>query len=352
MSDLTVGRDLNLASELYLERIGEADEQGAVDLVLGLLDDGVPAGGLLLRLIAPAQRRVGELWAADEWSVAREHAATAVSEAVVSAVARRARPRRPARGRVTVACAEGEYHALPARLLSEVLRLRGWRVDFLGASVPGPHLITYVHQTGPDLVALSCTLPTRLPRAHAVLTACRSAGVPVLAGGAGFGSDGRFARLLGADGWAPAADVAAEVIEAGRLPSFPTPPDSPAHIADEECAELLRRRPELLAGVLEALVCGGSSISAHDDRQRENTAENLGHIADFLCAALYVDDMAIFGDFIAWTCAVSRARGAPPESVVTGLRILSDRLRDLPRAHHFLTEGIRAAQTAAANGPR
>ncbi|MEV6986162.1 cobalamin B12-binding domain-containing protein [Sphaerisporangium sp. NPDC051017] len=340
---------ISVALDLYLERIGEADDQGAVDLVLGLLDDGVPAEDLLLRLVVPAQRRVGELWAANQWSVAREHAATAVSEAAVAAVAVRACPR-PTRGRVTVACAYGEYHALPARLLAEVLRLRGWQVDFLGASVPGPHLMTYLHQTGPDLVALSCTLPTRLPRAHSVLTACRSAGMPVLAGGTGFGLDGRYARLLGADVWAPTADAAADNLEAGPLPSFPASPDAPAHVTGEEYTQLLQRRPDLLAGVLDALTRTYPPMASYDARQMERTAEDLGHIADFLCAALYVDDAAMFGEFIAWTCAVLRARGVPAEAVVTGLRILHDRLRDLPRACRSLTEGIRAAQAAARSG--
>lgn len=213
--------DLRTAGEAYLEHIGRADEYGAVDLVLSLLDGGVPAERLLLELIAPAQRRVGELWAANEWSVAREHGATAVSDRAVAAIAARARTA-PTRGRVTVACTDGEYHALPTRLLAEVLRLRGWQVDFLGASVPGPHLITHLHQTGPDAVALGCALATRLPRAHATLTACQAVGVPVMAGGAGFGTDGRFARLLGADAWAPTADAAADHLDRG-LPGFPEP---------------------------------------------------------------------------------------------------------------------------------
>ncbi|WP_373869847.1 cobalamin B12-binding domain-containing protein [Planomonospora parontospora] len=88
---------------------------------------------------------------------------------------------------MTVACADGEYHALPTRLLAEVLRLRGWHVDFLGAGVPGPHLITHLHQAGPDTVALSCTLPTRLPRAHATIAACRAVGVPSWPAGAASG---------------------------------------------------------------------------------------------------------------------------------------------------------------------
>lgn len=66
-----------------------------------------------------------------------------------------------------MACIDGEWHALPARLVAEVLRLRGWRVDYLGAQVPTPHLISHLHRAGPEAVALSSSIATRLPAAHA-----------------------------------------------------------------------------------------------------------------------------------------------------------------------------------------
>ncbi|MEU7984761.1 cobalamin-dependent protein [Streptosporangium canum] len=339
--------DLLAAGEDYLRRIGQADEFGAIDLVVGLLADGVPAERLLLELIAPAQRRVGELWAANRWSVAREHGATAVSERAVAAIAARVRPE-PSLGRVAVACTDGEYHALPTRLLAEVLRLRGWRVDFLGANVPGPHLITHLHQSGPDAVALGCALATRLPRAHATLTACQAVGVPVLAGGSGFGADGRFARLLGADAWAAGADAAADRLADG-LPSFPVPSQAPAHLADEEYTHLRRRRGELLTGAMAALAGAYPPMAAYTAHQLDTTAEDLGHILDFLAAALYVDDVEVFTGFVTWTRGVLRARGVPARALEAGLRIFHDELRDFPRARHTLVRGIEAAHDRGAD---
>ncbi|MET8162420.1 cobalamin-dependent protein [Sphaerisporangium sp. NPDC005289] len=345
MTDLALVNDLSTAVERYLQHIGEADEYGAVDLVLALLDDGVPAERVLLELIAPAQRRVGELWAADEWSVAREHAATAVTERAVAAIATRVRPT-PRFGRVTVACADGEYHQLATRLLAEVLRLRGWRVDFLGASVPAPHLVTHLHQTGPDAVAVSCTLTTRLPRAHATITACQAAGVPVLAGGAGFGADGRFAGTLGADGWAPTADAAADLLEAGLLPSFPAAsPGGPPRPASTDYARLVAGRADLIARTMRALTEAHPPMASYDERLREATADDLGHLTDFLAAALYVDDVPLFTDFVAWTRDILKARGVPPAALALGLRLMRDQLHDLPQTHPLLTAGIHTAQS-------
>lgn len=332
----------------YLTLVGDADEPGALEFVFGLLDDGMPAERVLLDVIAPAQRRVGELWAANEWSVAREHAATAISEHVVAAVAARTLVR-PTRGRIVVACVDGEYHALPARMLAEVLRLRGWRVDFLGASVPGPHLVSYLHQTGPELVALSCTLPIRLPRAHGLIVSCRTAGVPVLAGGPGFGPGGRFAEILGADGWAASAAEAADGLEAGRLPAPARTPPPEADVP-EDYGLLVRRRPGLLGEVMDALADAYPPMAAYNERQREATAEDLNHILDFLTAALYLDDDALFAEFITWTCGILQARGVPAASVALGLQIMHDHLPGLPRARRMLAAGVEAAR-ARTPGP-
>src|SRR5690606_39321471 len=80
----------------------------------------------------------------------------------------------PARGRVTVACVDKEWHALPARLLAETLRLRGWQVGYLGAQVPTAHLVRQIHRTGSSVVCLSAALSTRLPIAHAAITAVQA----------------------------------------------------------------------------------------------------------------------------------------------------------------------------------
>ncbi|MGA5299293.1 cobalamin B12-binding domain-containing protein [Nucisporomicrobium flavum] len=323
----------------FLSLVGDGDEYGAVGLVTGLLDDGVPAQRIMLDLIAPTQSRVGELWAANEWSVAREHAATAISERVLAAVSARTNVR-PTRGRITVACVDGEWHALPVRILGEMLRLDGWRVDFLGANVPGPHLVTHLHQTGPDAVALSCMIATRLPRAHMAITACRSVGVPVIAGGRGFGPDGRWAQKLGADAWAAGAEEAVARL-AHRWPPVVGDPYETAFVGDDEYTYVVRSRGDLVRTALDRLAATYPPMAAYDQRQHDATVEDLGHIVDFLAASLYVGDETIFTGFVEWTAAVLGARGVPPVALQAGLRLVKDQLRDYPTACATLEAGLR-----------
>ncbi|MFG3345791.1 B12-binding domain-containing protein [Streptomyces sp. NPDC048018] len=336
--------------------LGARDEEAAAAAVFEACDTGTPLEDVLLDVIGPVQARVGREWAAGRLGVAQEHAATAIQDRVIAALAHRTASHRAGgppgrrqdgapRRRVTIACVDGEWHALPARLLAEVLRGRGFDVDYLGAQVPTPHLIAHLHQTGTDVVALSSSLPVRLPTAHAAITAVQAVGLPVLVGGAAFGPDGRYARLLGADGWAPDARAAATLLAGGlRRPEKPLPAsehDLP-HLLDQEYTLVTRTRVQLVRDVLSGLEDRVPEMSAYTDPQRERTAEDIAHIVDFLAASLYTDDAELFTGFLTWTAGILRARGVPAGALLVALDLLADAQRDFPRARAHLAAGRRA----------
>ncbi|MEV5161816.1 MULTISPECIES: B12-binding domain-containing protein [unclassified Streptomyces] len=321
--------------------VTERDEHAAAAVVFGALDDGIDAETALLEVIAPVQARVGTEWAANRLGVAQEHAASAIAERVIAALAHHPAVRvTPRLGRVTVACVDQEWHVLPARLLAEVLTLRGWRVDFLGAQVPTPHLIGHLHSNGADVVALSSSIPTRLPTAHAAITACQAAGVPVLAGGAAFGPDGRYARLLGADAWAPDARSAASRIADGIPDPAPAAggrrPDGLPHLADQEYTLVVRSRPHLVREVLAQLEGRFPQAAGYTEQQREHTAQDIAHIVEYLGVALYTDDDDLFTGFLSWTAGILEARRVPAVSLRPVLDVLGTELKDFPRSTRLL----------------
>ncbi|MFP8882943.1 cobalamin B12-binding domain-containing protein [Streptomyces mangrovi] len=347
------------ARERLWDAVREGDEYAASEAVFAALDAGTDPEAVLLDVIAPVQRKVGAEWAADRITVAQEHAATAINDRIIAALAHRvrggARPGAGA-GRVTVACVDGEWHALPARLLAEVLVLRGWQVDFLGAQVPVPHLIAHLHRTGPCAVALSSSIPTRLPTAHAAITACQAAGTPVLAGGAAFGPDGRYARLLGADAWAPDARAAADRL-GGETPLLPGPRsahhpvDDLPHLADQEYTMVSRTAPRLVGETMTGLEERFPAMREYTERQRLHTAEDVAHIIDFLSAALYVDDEELFTGFMTWTAQILTARKVPAHSLRPALDLLAGQLQDFPRATRLLEQAHRALDADSAPAP-
>ncbi|MFJ8887922.1 B12-binding domain-containing protein [Streptomyces sp. NPDC102402] len=337
---LAAPRIRGLRDQLW-DAVTERDEHAAAAVVFRALDDGVDPETALLDVIAPVQARVGTEWAANRLGVAQEHAASAIAERVIAALAHHPAVRTPPRlGRVIVACVDQEWHVLPARLLAEVLTLRGWQVDFLGAQVPTPHLIGHLHSHGADLVALSSSIPTRLPTAHAAITACQAAGVPVLAGGAAFGPDGRYARLLGADAWAPDARAAASRIAEG----IPDPvrsagghrTDGLPHLADQEYTLVVRSRPQLVRAVLAQLESRFPQAAGYTEQQREHTAQDIAHIVEYLGVALYTDDEELFTDFLSWTAGILEARRVPAVSLLPVLDVLGAELKDFPRSTRLL----------------
>lgn len=320
----------------YLDALGRADETRAVDLALRLVADGSSVEDVLLGLVAPTQQRVGERWESGEWSVAQEHAATCIAERVVAALAGRVRCRGE-RGHVVLSCLDGEWHALPARIVGDVLRLRGWRVTFLGASVPPVHLVSFLHQHGPDVVALSAALPTHLPAARHTVAAAQRTGTPVLAGGPGFGADGSFARRLGVDAWAPTAVDAAALLD--RMP-WPQPILTAAEAdgieaGETEYAGVRERRARLVVAAVERLRDGSSTVRLADSV----LDDDLGQVVDFLAAATWFGDRGLFGEHLGWLARVSAARGAPATALPAVLDAFRTELHDFPFALSCLDAG-------------
>ncbi|MFC3382032.1 cobalamin B12-binding domain-containing protein [Couchioplanes azureus] len=326
-----------------------ADEPGAVRLVRRLLDSGVDHERVLLGLVAPVMAYVGHLWQHNRLSVAHEHAASSVAERVVAAVRVHAGARPHRRDRLVIACPEGEWHTLPPRLLAETLRLQGWPVTFLGAGLPAAHLTVYLQQYHPVAVLLSASLTVRLPQARRSVLAARRAGVPVLAGGAGFGHDARLALRLGAHAWASGPSDAAALLH-------DWPPKEPAHatlehLADEEHARLCRAIPGLTDSAMQILREEFPPLHDYDRRQLEATRDDLQHILNFLAAAVYLDECTVFTEFIGWLASVLAARDVPPGSVQPVLAHFQNTLDGRPRTQRILAAGQHALGIALQGSP-
>ena len=251
-----------------------------------MVETGARTEELILELLAPAEREVGARWARREWNVAQEHAATAVVDAIL-AMLTLDEDVAPSAGRVVIACVEGEWHSLPARMAAELLRIRGWDVVFLGPSVPADDLGDHVRHLAPDLVGLSCSVPLFLKGAQRSIDACLAAGTPVITGGAGFGASGRYAARLGAQGWTSDPRCAADALDAWSL-------DNGRHgrAAPGDHLELEAARPELVSGAVNALVSGARPPSdGHALAELREAVDTL--VTSVECACLVEDSEVV-----------------------------------------------------------
>ena len=155
----------------------------------------------------PAQERIGELWLDGEWSIAEEHAATAINESLVHWLCSFAEPPAADAPLVVVSCLERERHALPALVVAETaadcrlpgqLRRQRSRAGRPAPPDPHPQAARRAVQRVADLVPGRAEVAARQ---HPCDRRSRSS-----VGGRAFGGDDRRALALGATAYARGID--------------------------------------------------------------------------------------------------------------------------------------------------
>lgn len=328
----------------YLEALATADAGSAV----GVLDEAMRLGHapkqLIKDVLAPGQRHVGQLWAAGTWSVADEHAATAVAEQALGVIAP---PRTSTRGaaRVVIACAEGEWHTMPARLAAELARSPKLDVVLLGGSIPATDLRRHLRATRPVALGLSATLATNLIGASRSIQAARAEGIPVIVGGAAWGVGQHRARRLGADmNLDRAEDLWVVIDDADDIDDIVGPqPPLEEHPIPAEALLLDSPAAELLQAVLERQTPAGQLRSGGAD-QHDQAVQAVRWLARSTAASVACDDPTIVRDALAWLLTVSAARGVPATPVIDSCFHLAEVVEtDMPSASRLLRQEAQRA---------
>ena len=277
----------------------EGDSGSAFHMVNGLLDQGIPFDVALFDVVAAAHADFGTRWQSGDYRIADEHAASGAVETLVAMLA--GSFDLPEDGQeVVIAAAEGDHHSLPARITSAYLLWLGYRVRYLGSNMEATDLSGYLAEETPAALILSCAVPTLLPGARASIRAAHQAGIPVLAGGNGFGADGVWAYAIGADAWVASPREVQDIlmswepdIETSEL-VVPTPP--------VEMEVIDNRRQEILA----------SAIGLLTDSSRRLRSE-LDLLLSAVEATLLVDDPVLLADFSRWQASALSSQGFSTE---------------------------------------
>jgi methanogenic corrinoid protein MtbC1 len=322
----------------YWSAVAASDDHAALAGARAARDRGVPLEEVLGGLVVAAQLRVGELWAENEWTVAREHAATAVSENVVRRLA--AELPEPTQGPLyVVACVEREWHALPALVVATSLKATGCRTLYLGASASRDELVSRILDTGPRLVLLSASLTSSLPRVRRHLEAVRGTGTPVLVGGHAFDRSGTRAHRLGATAYAGNVPEAVALFD--TLPRHVPEARPLRHRGAVEAREIQAQGDDVCRDVMAAtdlalgLSSGGEDARRPDDWQVV-LATSVPHVVDSLVGALLTDDRDVMSENRAWLGDVLQRRGGDPAALEALDQALARRLRDYPEALRML----------------
>ena len=204
-----------------IEALAPLALQVEADALLGhveaILARGVPVDAVMVDLLAPTARLLGEYWEEDRcdfvdvtmglWrlqEVIHEVAARLPADRLASAGGRRA----------LFASMPGDQHSFGTVVIDELFRRRGWVTDRM-SDAETPELIERVGSNWFDMVGLTITCDCHIAALPSIIVALRNISrnprVCVMVGGRIFSANPGLAVQVGADGTAPDAKLALKV---------------------------------------------------------------------------------------------------------------------------------------------
>jgi len=154
-----------------LAAVKALDERGLED-VLKRAEIALGALGLLQNVIGPLAQTIGDLWRDGSMTAAHEHFASAVIRTYLGRAAKPFGGAESAPG-LLVATPAGQFHEIGALLVSAAAANFGWRVTYLGASLPAAEIAGAARQSRARAVALSLVYPEDDARLAGELTLLR-----------------------------------------------------------------------------------------------------------------------------------------------------------------------------------
>jgi MerR family transcriptional regulator, light-induced transcriptional regulator len=155
--------NFDAASNLFLVSLLGGNRSKCSEIVNSLLEKQVPLEELYELVIRSALYEIGRLWEQGVISVAAEHQASAIVEAVLNEQFPRVISVKKNNKSVVLTCVENEFHQIGIKMVSDVFELNGWNSHFLGANTPLTDLITFSKNISPNAIAISTSLDFHLP---------------------------------------------------------------------------------------------------------------------------------------------------------------------------------------------
>lgn len=185
--------------EAAFAAVGEMDA-AALERVLDEASVALGQMALLNQVISPLVGRIGEAWRDGTLKVAHEHLASAVIRTFLGHAARPMAVHSSA-PTIIVTTPAGQIHELGAVLAAAGAAAHGWRVTYLGPSLPVEEIVSAARQNDVRAVALSIVHPEDDPDLPAGLERLRRLlpeTVTILAGGRAAGAYRKALEAAGA----------------------------------------------------------------------------------------------------------------------------------------------------------
>ncbi|MCK9303981.1 MAG: cobalamin-dependent protein [Bacteroidales bacterium] len=187
--------DIQLDNSDFLNSLLSGNRSMCSKIIQEHLKNQIPVQYLYENIIKKSLYEVGELWESNKITVATEHLASAIVEAILNELYFTIVGGKKNIKSVVVSCVENEFHQIGIKMVSDIFELNGWNSFFLGANTPTNELIKFTKIIKPDILAISLTLNYNLPILERMIQEIRKeiTDLPVLVGGQAFTRGGKDA---------------------------------------------------------------------------------------------------------------------------------------------------------------
>ncbi len=171
-----------------LDRAMQAIRQYDMETLEKLLDQGMIQygySGLLNKLLIPLLHAIGDAWESGDLTASHEHGATSAMKDYLARNLRSMHPPGTA-PRLLVTTPAGQLHEMGAAIAASLARKSGWKVTYLGPSLPAEEIVGAVMMNSFRAIALSIIYPGDDPELPGQLIRLRSLlpdDIPIIIGG-------------------------------------------------------------------------------------------------------------------------------------------------------------------------
>lgn len=190
-----ITRDIH--QERFLNGLLEGNRLQCSSIVTDLIQNNVSIKDIYENIIKTSLYQVGELWEYNKISVATEHLASSICEAILNETYAQIITTKKINKTVLLACVENEFHQVGIKMIGDVFEMNGWKTYFLGSNVPNDDLISFAKTISLDCIAISLSIYSHLPELEKAITNFRNAfpELPILVGGQAFNHGGKNTLL-------------------------------------------------------------------------------------------------------------------------------------------------------------
>jgi len=211
----TANSSIEQLANSYYEHLLVGDRVASRDLILTVLEQGMPPHTLLTDLVWPTMELLQQFYRQDRISIVSLNLATRLNRSLADQLTGLLDRKEPNGKTVLILCGDDEPEELGGQLCADLFEAEGYTVRFAGGGVPQDEVLKLIGELRPNLLLCFGTLPSGMPAVRRLIDYFREINscpdMQIMCCGGIYKRAEGLAEEIGADLYAPDAAAAVHV---------------------------------------------------------------------------------------------------------------------------------------------